>query len=230
MMTEQFADVEQLAMTDLDADNSMYKPKTVDISPILDFLGCRTPEKWLVGAINDLPTIIQDHANCEKKAAGTAMNLIFRYQSHDDLQKKLSQLIREEMLHYEQVMALMAERGQKWQHLPAGRYASAMLKHKRTYEPQAMIDVLIIGGFIEARSCERFSALANVINDERLAKYYRYLLKSESRHFEDYLALAQSLSDEPIDERVAFFREVEAELISTPDNELRFHSGVPNWL
>lgn len=229
-MTENFADVEALAVTDLDADNSIYKPKTIDISPILNFLGCQTPQKWLIGAMQDLPTIIQDHANCEKKAAGTAMNLIFRYQSHTDLQKKLAQLIREEMLHYEQVMALMEQRGQAWQYLPAGRYASGMLKYKRSYEPQAMIDVLIIGGFIEARSCERFFALANVIDDEKLAKYYRYLLKSESRHFEDYLTLAQSLSNESIDERVAFFREVEAELISTPDAELRFHSGIPNWI
>lgn len=92
-----------------------------------------------------------------------------------------------------------------------------------------MIDVLIIGAFIEARSCERFSALADVIDDEKLSKYYKYLLKSESRHYEDYLALAQSVSDEPIDERVAFFRAVEAQLIDSPDGELRFHSGVPNF-
>lgn len=93
-----------------------------------------------------------------------------------------------------------------------------------------MIDVLIIGAFIEARSCERFSALADVIDDEKLSKYYKYLLKSESRHYEDYLALAQSVSDEPITDRVAFFREVEAELIGSPDGELRFHSGVPDWV
>lgn len=221
---------DNLAVVDLDHDNSVHQPKTVDISPVLDFLGCQTSDKWLAAAMADLPTIIQDHANCEKKAAGTAMNLIFRYMSHTELQLKLAQLIREEMLHYEQVMGLMAERGQAWQHIPAGRYAAGMLKHKRTYEPQAMIDTLIIGAYIEARSCERFWALSQVMDDERLAKYYRYLLKSESRHFEDYLALAQSISDELIDERVAFFRAIEAELISTPDNELRFHSGVPDWL
>ena len=113
----------------------------------------------------------------------------------------------------------MNDRGQDWQYLSAGRYAKGMLKHKRTYEPAAMVDVLIIGAFIEARSCERFAALAEVINDARLAKYYR--------HFEDYLALAQSLSEDNIDERVVFFKAVEAELISSPDAELRFHSGTP---
>ena len=202
-------------------------PIKVDLSPIYNFLGARTTQAWVDAAIADLPLIIQDHANCEKKAAGTAMNLLFRYEFSYDLQRKLAQLIREEMLHYEQVLGIMNERGQAWQYLSAGRYAKGMLKHKRTYEPAAMIDVLIIGAFIEARSCERFAALAEVINDERLAKYYRYLLKSESRHFEDYLALAQSLSEDNIDERVAFFKAVEAELISSPDTELRFHSGEP---
>ena len=202
-------------------------PTKLDLSHVYNFLGARTTQSWVDTALANLPLIIQDHANCEKKAAGTAMNLIFRYEFSYDLQCKLAQLIREEMLHYEQVLGIMNERGQEWRYLSAGRYAKGMLKHKRTYEPAAMIDVLIIGAFIEARSCERFAALAEVINDERLAKYYRYLLKSESRHFEDYLALAQSLSEDNIDERVALFKEVEAELISTPDNELRFHSGTP---
>ena len=202
-------------------------PLKVDLSPIYEFLGARTTQAWVDAALADLPLIIQDHANCEKKAAGTAMNLIFRYEFSYDLQRKLAQLIREEMLHYEQVLGIMNERGQEWKYLSAGRYAKGMLKHKRTYEPAAMVDVLIIGAFIEARSCERFATLAEVINDERLAKYYRYLLKSESRHFEDYLALAQSLAEDNIDERVAFFKEVEAELISSPDTELRFHSGNP---
>lgn len=199
----------------------------VDLSPIYNFLGARTTQDWVYAAIENLPLIIQDHANCEKKAAGTAMNLIFRYEFSYDLQRKLAQLIREEMLHYEQVLGIMNDRGQEWEYLSAGRYAKGMLKHKRTYEPAAMVDVLIIGAFIEARSCERFAALAEVINDERLAKYYRYLLKSESRHFEDYLALAQSLAEENIDDRVAFFKEVESELISSPDTDLRFHSGTP---
>ena len=202
-------------------------PIKVDLSFVYDFLGARTTQSWVNAAIANLPLIIQDHANCEKKAAGTAMNMMFRYEFSYDLQCKLAQLIREEMLHYEQVLGIMNDRGQDWEYLSAGRYAKGMLKHKRTYEPAAMIDILIIGAFIEARSCERFAALAEVINDERLAKYYRYLLKSESRHFEDYLALAQSLSEDSIDERVAFFKEVEAELISSPDTELRFHSGAP---
>jgi tRNA-(ms[2]io[6]A)-hydroxylase len=96
----------------------------------------------------------------------------------------------------------------------------------RTYEPQHLIDVLIIGAFVEARSCERFAAIAPYL-DEELKRFYTFLLKSEARHFEYYLDLAERYSPEPIRDRIAFFREQEAALISSTDKEMRFHSGIP---
>lgn len=204
------------------------------IQPVMTFLGCQTPKAWLDEATQQLPLLMQDHANCEKKAAGTAMNLMFRYSFFNDLQVKLAQLVREEMLHYEQVLGLMQKRGQEWQALSAGRYAGGLRKEVRTYEPEALIDILIIGAFVEARSCERFYALAPLV-DEELGKYYRYLLKSESRHFEDYLALALDVAltakmkdpEEDIQSRIDHIREVEKNLILSPDPVFRFHSGVP---
>ncbi|WP_224970503.1 tRNA-(ms[2]io[6]A)-hydroxylase [Acinetobacter oleivorans] len=204
------------------------------MQPVLAFLGCQTPKAWLDEAINNLDILMQDHANCEKKAASTAMNLMFRYSFFPDLQLKLAQLVREEMLHYEQVLELMAKRGQKWDGLSAGRYAGGLRKEIRTYEPEALIDVLVVGAFVEARSCERFHALAPRVDDE-LGRYYRYLLKSESRHFEDYLALALDVAKtakmknpkEDIQQRIDHIREVEKNLILTPDDTFRFHSGVP---
>ncbi|ENX43883.1 tRNA-(ms[2]io[6]A)-hydroxylase [Acinetobacter oleivorans] len=204
------------------------------MQPVLAFLGCQTPKAWLDEAINNLDILMQDHANCEKKAASTAMNLMFRYSFFPDLQVKLAQLVREEMLHYEQVLELMAKRGQKWDGLSAGRYAGGLRKEIRTYEPEALIDVLVVGAFVEARSCERFHALAPRVDDE-LGRYYRYLLKSESRHFEDYLALALDVAKtakmknpkEDIQQRIEHIREVEKNLILTPDDTFRFHSGVP---
>lgn len=204
------------------------------MQPVLGFLGCDTPQAWLDEALNNLELLMQDHANCEKKAAGTAMNLMFRYSFFTDLQVKLAQLVREEILHYEQVLELMTKRGQAWQALSAGRYAAILRKEIRTYEPEALIDVLIIGAFVEARSCERFYALAALV-DEELGRYYRYLLKSESRHFEDYLALALQMAqkskmkdpEEDIQQRIAHIREVEKQLILSLDDTFRFHSGVP---
>ncbi len=204
------------------------------IQPVIDFLGCSTPQAWLDEAVNNLDTLMQDHANCEKKAAGTAMNLMFRYSFFTDLQVKLAQLVREEMLHYEQVLEFMTKRGQEWKGLSAGRYAGELRKEIRTYEPEALIDVMIIGAFVEARSCERFYALAPIVDDE-LGRYYRYLLKSESRHFEDYLALALDVAktaklkdpEEDIQQRIERIREVEKNLILSRDDTFRFHSGVP---
>lgn len=204
------------------------------MQPVIAFLGCETPQAWLDEALKNLDILMQDHANCEKKAAGTAMNLMFRYSFFTDLQVKLAQLVREEMLHYEQVLEFMAKRGQAWQGLSAGRYAGGLRKEIRTYEPEALIDVLVIGAFVEARSCERFYALAPLV-DEELGKYYRYLLKSESRHYEDYLALALDVAktaklknpEEDIQGRIQHIREVEKNLILSPDDLFRFHSGVP---
>ncbi|MFL9515839.1 tRNA-(ms[2]io[6]A)-hydroxylase [Acinetobacter baumannii] len=204
------------------------------MQPVLAFLGCQTPNEWLDEAVNNLDILMQDHANCEKKAAGTAMNLMFRYSFFTDLQVKLAQLVREEMLHYEQVLEFMTKRGQEWKGLSAGRYAGGLRKEIRTYEPEALIDVLVIGAFVEARSCERFYALAPRVDDE-LGRYYRYLLKSESRHFEDYLALALDVAktakmkdpEEDVQQRIEHIREVEKNLILTLDDTFRFHSGVP---
>ncbi|CAM0642676.1 tRNA-(ms[2]io[6]A)-hydroxylase [Acinetobacter baumannii] len=204
------------------------------MQPVLAFLGCQTPKEWLDEAVNNLDILMQDHANCEKKAAGTAMNLMFRYSFFTDLQVKLAQLVSEEMLHYVQVLEFMTKRGQEWKGLSAGRYAGGLRKEIRTYEPEALIDVLVIGAFVEARSCERFYALAPRVDDE-LGRYYRYLLKSESRHFEDYLALALDVAktakmkdpEEDIQQRIEHIREVEKNLILTPDDTFRFHSGIP---
>lgn len=196
------------------------------LTPIYEFLGCVTPQAWIDAAITDIPCLLQDHANCEKKAASTAMNLLFRYNDKQQLQQQLTQLAREELLHYEQVMALMNKRGITYHHVTNSRYAGSLRKHVRTYEPQHLVDVLIIGAFVEARSCERFAAIAPYL-DEELKRFYLFLLKSEARHFEYYLSLAQLYSPEPIDERVAFFKEREAELILQADSEVRFHSGVP---
>jgi len=204
------------------------------MQPVKAFLGCETPKAWLDEALNNLELLMQDHANCEKKAAGTAMNLMFRYSFFTDLQVKLAQLVREEMLHYEQVLEFMAKRGQEWKAVSAGRYAAGLRKEIRTYEPEALIDVLIIGAFVEARSCERFHALAPLV-DEELGRYYRYLLKSESRHFEDYLALALDVAktaklknaEEDIQTRIEHIREIEKALILSSDDFFRFHSGVP---
>lgn len=193
------------------------------LEEMFQFLPCRTPELWVQQALENLDILLIDHAQCEKKAASTAMNLMYRYVDRPDLLKKMSQLAREELLHFEQVVGILEERGIRYEHISAARYASGLREHMRKGKDE-LIDLLIIGAFIEARSCERFMALIPHL-DDALAKYYRSLVKSEGRHYQDYLSLAKMYADEPIDDRIAFFAEVEKELIESDDDTFRFHSG-----
>ncbi len=190
------------------------------------FLNCETPAAWIERALLELDTLLIDHANCEKKAASTAMNLMYRYVDRSELLQKMSQLAREELLHFEQVVAILQQRNIPYVHIEPSRYASGLRQHIRLQEPGKLIDTLIIGAFIEARSCERFAALSPAL-DAELQKFYQSLLRSESRHFMDYLQLAQAYANEDISERISFFAEREAELILSDDSQFRFHSGMP---
>lgn len=135
-------------------------------------------------------------------------------------------LIKEELHHFWQVREVMLARDIPYVKVSASRYARGLLKGLRTWEPATLVDKLICGAYIEARSCERFAALAPYLDDS-LSKFYLSLLRSEARHYQDYLALARLIAPEDIDDRVRHFGELEAQLILTPDDEFRFHSGVP---
>ena len=190
-------------------------------------LGCATPTAWLAAAHRQQELLIVDHANCEKKAAATALNLMFRYGERlPDLQEALSKLAREELRHFEQVTRIMRGRGIAHRPLTAARYAEALRKRLRKKDPERFTDLLVVGAFIEARSCERFAALLPVL-DEELAAFYRGLHAAEARHFRLYLAMAEKYGAGDVMERIDLFREAEAELIRSEDREFRFHSGVP---
>ena len=144
-----------------------------------------------------------------------------------DLIDKMVMLIKEELHHFYQVLEIMDEYGVEYQSITPCRYAKGMLRHVKSYEPDALVDKLIIGAYIEARSCERFAKLAPHV-DERLGDFYISLLRSEARHYQDYLLLAQEISELDITERIKFFGGIEAELILSPDKDFKFHSGVPS--
>lgn len=199
----------------------------VDITPIREFLPCATPQAWIDWALEHPGLLLVDHANCEKKAASTALNLMYRYTDHPVLLNKLSRLAREELRHFEQVIAIMGKRGVDYPQISAARYAGGLREQVRRAEPGRLVDTLLVGAIIEARSCERFAALVPVL-DAELADFYGSLLKSESRHFQDYLKLATALSSAAeVEERLAVLLDVERTLIESPDSEFRFHSGVP---
>ncbi|QJR82236.1 tRNA-(ms[2]io[6]A)-hydroxylase [Alteromonas pelagimontana] len=144
-----------------------------------------------------------------------------------DLVTKMVLLIKEELHHFQQVLDILSGRGIEYKNVAAGRYARGLMKHVKTHEPDTLIDKLICGAYIEARSCERFARLAPYLDSE-LNRFYVSLLRSEARHYEDYLTLAKQVAGKDITDRVRFFGEQEAALISSPDADFKFHSGVPH--
>lgn len=251
------------------------------VSPINEFLYCKTPERWLDVAAREenLPIILLDHLHCELKAAQSAAFLIRRYapqsllaqnvlnwlkpyedflyrrvgngkfdgsiglsrpdpqgRSEDpvvnELISKMLLLIKEELHHFEQVLAIMNARGVEIVPLSAARYAAGLRREIRTHEPAAFIDKLIVGAYIEARSCERFALLAPRMDGE-MARFYTSLLRSEARHYQDYLGLASLLAQQAgtpgsaVQDRMQVIGKAEAALITEADTELRFHSGTP---
>jgi tRNA-(ms[2]io[6]A)-hydroxylase len=205
--------------------------KVASIDTIVDeirgFLKTPTPDAWVSYALGDLTTLLVDHANCEYKAAATGMSLITKYKHLPRLQRLMARLVREEMLHYEQVLVFMDRMGIEFRSLSASRYARILRESVRTNENDRLVDLLIVGAIVEARSCERFAALWPHLPTP-LGRYYKSLLRSEGRHYQDYLTLAQENSDqESVDARLEHFLRIDEQLIVSPDQEFRFHSGVP---
>ena len=193
------------------------------------FLDTQTPSEWLDLATERLPELLLDHANCELKAASTALGFLYRYPERTALAQRMSRLAREELRHFEQVRSIMDDMGIPFERLSASRYAGSLRDAARRDEPHKLLDLLLIGALIEARSCERFARIAPRL-PQRLGKFYAGLLASEARHFEHYIAFAKSeckVDDEAIELRLRELKAIEAALILDPDPEFRFHSGRP---
>ena len=192
-------------------------------------LRAATPAGWLECARASQDVLLIDHANCEKKAASTALSLMFAYAEDLELTDKMSRLAREELRHYEQVAKLIRSLGVAPQRLAPGRYAERLRRLVAKSEPQREVDLMICGAFIEARSCERFAALSGNIGAP-LGDLFQGLHNAEARHYRVYLELARCAARRAgaaLEPRIEEFAVLEAELITLPDPVFRFHSGPP---
>lgn len=189
-------------------------------------LAAPTPEAWTLAAAARLPELLVDHANCEKKAASSAMALIFAYPEDTSLALALSRLAREELKHFEQVHRAMHGLGLSVARQRPGRYAQELRRSLRSTHPGRKLDLLLTAALIEARSAERFALLAGRLPPP-LAALYRELATSEARHFELYLGFARERAPSEWRARLAELSVREAQLATAPDTELRFHSGPP---
>jgi tRNA-(ms[2]io[6]A)-hydroxylase len=188
-------------------------------------LAAPTDPAWAQGAAEALDEILVDHAHCEKKAAGMAVQLLFRYPQHGFLLEPLSRLAREELAHFEEVLRLMASRGLAFRRQKPSPYAGRLRETIRSSEPGQLVDTLLCCALIEARSCERFGLLAEAVDDAELAAFYRGLLAAEARHHRVYLELAEPLEPEvEVRRRLAELAACEAEIVAEGSTAPRMHS------
>jgi tRNA-(ms[2]io[6]A)-hydroxylase len=194
-----------------------------------------TPASWVDHAVEHWRELLVDHANCEKKAASTALALMFAYPEDRKLSSALSRLAREELRHFEQVQRVMDTLGVPHVRQKPGRYGAGLRAVTRTSDPGRKLDLMLVGALIEARSCERFRLLAPRL-PAPLAEFYATLATSEARHFELYLGLAEDvetsapsadLHPQERARRLQTLAEQEAALATAPDHAFRFHSGAP---
>ena len=184
-----------------------------------------SPERWLAQVDAHLPEVLIDHAHCEKKAAGTAMNLIFAYVDKPELCRELAAIVKEELEHFELVLDLLKRREIKFRRFPPSNYGRQLNELVRKQEPQRAVDRLLVAGLIEARSCERFDLLRQHVQDRELAAFYGSLFESEARHHSTYVRLAKLFApEETVHARLDELAAQEAEIITRGDDLPRMHS------
>lgn len=191
----------------------------------IKFIKQSTSEKWVEQALGNLDIILLDHSHCERKAAGVALNMMFRYPSNTKLVRMLTAIAQEELEHFEQVNQHLEKRGIALGPLSSPPYAAGLKAQIRKDEPARLLDSLLVSGLIEARSHERLGLLGTHCPDAELAKFYRGLMASEARHYGVYWLLATTYFDKAeVNERLEELATVESNLLASLHPEPRIHS------
>ena len=188
-------------------------------------LKAQTDARWFAQVDAHLDEVLIDHAHCEKKAAGTALNLIFHYVETRELCQEMTEIVNEELEHFHMVLDLLERRGIKFRRIRPSQYGNKLHALVRKQEPERAVDRLLVAGLIEARSCERFHALAEHVDDAELAKFYHSLFESEARHHTTYTRLAKHFASEEVDNRrLVEIYDAEAAIIAVGEPLARMHS------
>jgi tRNA-(ms[2]io[6]A)-hydroxylase len=184
-----------------------------------------SPERWLRQVTANLDELLIDHAHCEKKAAGTAMNLLFAYVENGALCRAMTEIVQEELSHFHLVLDLLNRRGIRFRRIRPSRYGERLHGLVGKLEPQRAVDRLLVAALIEARSCERFGLLRDRLQDQELSEFFGGLFDSEARHHSTYVRLAKEFApDEVVRRRLDELAEADAGIIAEGDDVPRVHS------
>ena len=189
-------------------------------------LQSESSQRWVKLIDDHLEELLIDHAHCEKKAAGSALNLIFAYVDNEELCRELAEIVNEEMEHFVMVLDLLKARGIEFRRIVPGSYGRQLNDLVRKNEPEKAVDRLLVASLIEARSCERFQLLAEYVKDDKeLADFYASLFESEARHHTTYVRMAKHFADdETVRLRLEELSAIETEIVNKGDPLPRMHS------
>lgn len=194
-------------------------------APTIKFLVDPTRPAWIEQALANFDTILLDHAQCERKAAGVALSLINRYPSDRELINALTVIAQEELAHFAQVNQWLERRGVPLRPLQPPPYGAKLREQVRPTEPHRQLDIFLVSALIEARSHERLGLLAQHCPDPDLASFYRSLMASEARHYGAYWVLATGRFPRPeVEARLAELAKAESAILATLHPEPRVHS------
>jgi tRNA-(ms[2]io[6]A)-hydroxylase len=184
-----------------------------------------TSDRWFNQVASQLDQLLIDHAHCEKKAAGAAMNLLFAYVEDHELTRAMTEIVEEELEHFHLVLELCERRGIAFRKIRPSIYGQRLHELIDKQEPRRAVDRLLVAGLIEARSCERFGILRDRLPDQELAEFYGSLFESEARHHSMYVRLAKRFaSEEEVRVRLETLASEEAKIVAIGDDVPRMHS------
>jgi tRNA 2-(methylsulfanyl)-N6-isopentenyladenosine37 hydroxylase len=178
-----------------------------------------TPPEWATYVADHLDEFLVDHAACERKASANAMHLVVRYPDKADIVEKSVEIAIEELEHFEQVFALMQQRGVELAADEKDPYVNALLKKSHKKGQKRLLDRLLLGSIIEYRGCERFAMLARELAERpeqaELAEFYKELAASEAKHRGDFYELALNyFPEDEVQQRLDFWLDLEAEVVA----------------
>ena len=175
-----------------------------------------TDPHWVNIVEKNIEEILTDHAYCEQKAATNAITIVVKFPEKTELVNAMLELAQEELSHFKQVHDKLTERGFVLGRERKDEYVNLLYEFQRKGGSREvhLIDRLLFGAMIEARSCERFKVLSENINDEDLQQFYRNLMISEANHYTMFIGFARKYAEEEnVDERWQQWLDYEGEII-----------------
>jgi len=189
---------------------------TIDKTNAAFALQFKTPPGWVDVVIADFNTFLQDHASCEKKASGMALNVLAHYPDKPDIVSAMADLALEELSHFREVLRLLSARNVPPAADRKDPYVNALNKYIRRAPETFLLDRLLVASIVEKRGYERFKIIEYALSESPEQRFYKAIVASEKRHYQLFLNLAYHHCETgTVELRLSELLTLEAEIVST---------------